>query len=155
MSAPLARARPRRASVAISKSAGRSCWGLTLLRLAATWKGNYASPYLKFAGDATGDPHTIGVDANGFIFFNDTVSAYRLRIDDNGGIHTCGATGGKMGAATLNLGAALYNNGLQVVGARDTGWAAFTGTLNKATVYAVGTVTLPQLAGRLPKCRPR
>jgi hypothetical protein len=36
-----------------------------------------------------------------------------------------------------------------VVGARNTGWAAMTGTTNKATVYDTATVTLPQLAGRM------
>lgn len=37
----------------------------------------------------------------------------------------------------------------QVVGARDTGWAPMTGTANKATVYATGTITLVQLAERV------
>lgn len=40
-------------------------------------------------------------------------------------------------------------NGNQVVGVRSTGWAAMTGSADKATVYAVGSVTLPQLAGRV------
>ena len=39
--------------------------------------------------------------------------------------------------------------GNQVVGARDSGWSAMTGAADKATVYAVGTVTLAQLAGRV------
>lgn len=37
----------------------------------------------------------------------------------------------------------------QVVGARDTGWAAMTGSPDKATAYATGSVTLAQLAGRV------
>jgi hypothetical protein len=37
----------------------------------------------------------------------------------------------------------------QVVGPRDTGWSAMTGSTNKATVYDTSTVTLPQLAGRM------
>lgn len=37
----------------------------------------------------------------------------------------------------------------QVVGARDTGWTAMTGSPDKATAYATGSVTLPQLAGRV------
>jgi hypothetical protein len=40
-------------------------------------------------------------------------------------------------------------NNVQVVGARDTGWAAMTGTPNNGTVYDTATVTLPQLAGRV------
>jgi hypothetical protein len=40
-------------------------------------------------------------------------------------------------------------NGTQVVSARDTGWTAMTGSTDKATAYATGTVTLAQLAGRV------
>jgi hypothetical protein len=39
--------------------------------------------------------------------------------------------------------------GVQIIGARDTGWAAMTGSTNKATVYDTSTVTLAQLAGRV------
>jgi hypothetical protein len=38
---------------------------------------------------------------------------------------------------------------LKVVGARDTGWTAMTGTTNKATSYDTATVTTAQLAGRV------
>lgn len=44
---------------------------------------------------------------------------------------------------------AMSINGSQVVGPRDTGWAAMTGTSNKAAVYDVSSVTLPQLAARV------
>lgn len=37
----------------------------------------------------------------------------------------------------------------QVVGARNTGWAAMTGSADKATVYDTASVTLAQLAGRV------
>jgi len=37
----------------------------------------------------------------------------------------------------------------KVVGARDTGWTAMTGTTNKATSYDTATVTTAQLAGRV------
>ena len=40
-------------------------------------------------------------------------------------------------------------NGTQVVGARDTGWTAMTGTANENTSYDTASVTLPQLAGRV------
>lgn len=39
--------------------------------------------------------------------------------------------------------------GTKVVGARDTGWTAMTGTPDESTAYATGTVTLAQLAGRV------
>jgi hypothetical protein len=37
----------------------------------------------------------------------------------------------------------------QVIGARDTGWTAMTGSSNKATAYDTSTVTTAQLAGRV------
>ena len=40
-------------------------------------------------------------------------------------------------------------NSTQVIGARDTGWTAMTGSSNKATSYDTSTVTLAQLAGRV------
>jgi hypothetical protein len=43
----------------------------------------------------------------------------------------------------------LYNSGTQVVSTRNTGWAAFTNTTNKATSYDTATVTLQQLAERV------
>jgi hypothetical protein len=49
----------------------------------------------------------------------------------------------------LAAGGKLKVSGTQVVGARDTGWTAMTGTPDKASAYATGTVTLPQLAGRV------
>ncbi len=54
--------------------------------------------------------------------------------------------------AVLDLASAngrLRINGTQVVSVRDTGYTAFTGTTNKATSYATGTVTLIQLAERV------
>ncbi len=52
---------------------------------------------------------------------------------------------------TINLasGKVLQINGTQVMGARDTGWTAMTGSTNKATAYDTSTVTLAQLAGRV------
>ncbi len=37
----------------------------------------------------------------------------------------------------------------KTMGARETGYAAMTGAGDKASVYATGSVTLPQLAGRV------
>jgi hypothetical protein len=48
----------------------------------------------------------------------------------------------------LLVGSYRYN-GTQVVGARDTGWTAMTGSPDKATAYATSTITLAQLAGRV------
>lgn len=43
----------------------------------------------------------------------------------------------------------FYYAGTKVVGARDTGWTAMTGTADKASTYDTSTVTLAQLAGRV------
>jgi hypothetical protein len=50
---------------------------------------------------------------------------------------------GNVTANTLKVGSN------QVVGARNTGWTAMTGTLDKLSVYDTTTVTLAQLAGRV------
>jgi hypothetical protein len=48
----------------------------------------------------------------------------------------------------IPAGKAFQQNNLQVVGARQTGWTAPTGTLSRAT-FDQSTVTLPQLAQRV------
>jgi hypothetical protein len=53
------------------------------------------------------------------------------------------------GAGTINISADYYRGGTKVVGARDTGWTAMTGTPDESTAYDTASVTLPQLAGRV------
>jgi hypothetical protein len=63
---------------------------------------------------------------------------------------TIGATtAAAIKGTTINATSAFQQNGTQVVGARDTGWTAMTGTPDKSTSYATGSVTLAQLAGRV------
>lgn len=50
--------------------------------------------------------------------------------------------------ARVNTASAYYKSGVQVLGARKTGWAAATGTATRTT-FATGSVTLPQLAERV------
>jgi hypothetical protein len=52
-------------------------------------------------------------------------------------------------AGVLNLIGSYQVDGVKVVGNRDTGWAAMTGTPDKASAYDVASVTLAQLAGRV------
>jgi hypothetical protein len=52
-------------------------------------------------------------------------------------------------SVNLITGNVLKVNNVQVLGARDTGWTAMTGTPNKAATYDVASVTLPQLAARV------
>jgi len=85
----------------------------------------------------------MGASSTGAIF--GTYSAHDLVAFRNG------AEVGRFDGAGLNLVTAkvFKINSVQVLGARDTGWAAMTGTTNKATVYDTSTVTLAQLAGRV------
>lgn len=50
---------------------------------------------------------------------------------------------------SLRAGGEIRVLGTKVVGSRDTGWLAMTGTANKNTAYDTTSVTLPQLAGRV------
>jgi hypothetical protein len=51
--------------------------------------------------------------------------------------------------ATLLPSGAYAVGGVQVVGGRNTGWTAMTGTPDQASAFATSTVTLAQLAGRV------
>lgn len=83
----------------------------------------------------------------------------QLTLGDSGGnavIDVQGAsTNGNLvltpkGTGVVSTGTNGYAiNGTKVIGARDTGWSAMTGTANEATVYDTATVTLAQLAGRV------
>lgn len=54
-----------------------------------------------------------------------------------------------LGALTLSTGGVLKIASSQVVAARVTGYAAMTGTPDKASTFATASVTLAQLAGRV------
>lgn len=50
---------------------------------------------------------------------------------------------------SFNTGSGAFSiNGTQVLGPRNTGWAAMTGAQNKGTIYDTSTITLVQLAER-------
>ena len=75
--------------------------------------------------------------ANGsFEIINDAGSAVIFRVTDSGSVN-------------IPTGAVYALNNIQVVGGRNTGWAAMTGASNKATSYASSTITLVQLAERV------
>lgn len=107
-----------------------------------------------------------GIDLAGFTMTNyilrgqySYLKEVELILGDSGGnavITVNGAsTNGNLifapkGTGVVSTGTNGYAiSGIKVVGARDTGWAAMTGTTNKATVYDTATVTLAQLAGRV------
>lgn len=80
----------------------------------------------------------------------DTVTGgvFATRLGIGAGVYVGAPTSGDMGAGTLNLDNDLYKDGIKVVGARATGWAAATGTATRTT-FATGSVTLPLLAERV------
>lgn len=99
------------------------------------------------------------------VVIGDQAGTVRLFIPSTGVVGIGGATSSQPGikASATTLVARLADDsadtamqatqfqvsGTKVVGARDTGWSAFTGTTNKGTSYATGTVTLAQLAERV------
>jgi hypothetical protein len=88
---------------------------------------------------------TVGTDTN--------VSGL-LQMQGTGSLFVKNTNGNYLQAADgfldlLKTGSVLKIAGTQVVGPRNTGWTAMTGTTDKATAYDTATVTLPQLAGRV------
>jgi hypothetical protein len=91
-------------------------------------------------GDVTGDD---------YITFASSVDGWVLSVN---GVNTLQVLSTQLTVTqhiALSSGKELRNGGTKVVGARDTGWTAMTGTTNKATSYDTSTVTLAQLAGRV------
>lgn len=56
---------------------------------------------------------------------------------------------GNTGTSFNNIIADIYYTGVKVLGPRNTGWTAMTGTQNKNSTYDTSTVTLSQLAQRV------
>jgi hypothetical protein len=75
------------------------------------------------------------------------VGSERARVA-GGSAATSGATDVLLGGGVLDFGTSLRYRGIQVVGARQTGWAAATGTAIRTT-FATSTVTTEQLAQRV------
>lgn len=92
---------------------------------------------IKLTGNGATPSKWVRVLNGNFEVINNAYSASVLSLSD---------------AGVLNLPVAagrLQIAGTQVVGPRDTGWAAMTGSTNKNTTYDTSTVTLAQLAGRV------
>jgi len=91
---------------------------------------------------------------------NTAAFASASTITNSYGLYVEAATAGTNATITNNYAAGFGGNvnivtgelrqgGVKIVGARDTGWTAFTNTTNKATSYDTATVTLQQLAERV------
>lgn len=87
-----------------------------------------------FAGGNASDPTS---------YYSNTTHTFRSQ--------NLGTTFATLNATAFNVssGRVYQVAGTQVVGPRDTGWTAMTGTPDESTSYATGSVTLPQLAGRV------
>lgn len=92
-----------------------------------------------FLSGSTGVKKQIGVSSGSFRIVNDAGTQELINITDAGLVTTFGA----VSAPSFSV------LGTQVVSSRNTGWSAFTGTSNKATVYDTSTITLNQLAERV------
>lgn len=98
------------------------------------------------------------VDGNGQSFLGNATNGKKkmLRVNTSAGLEFVNdantaiiATLSDTGSLNLQVGQNYAINNTQVVGSRDTGWAAMTGTANKATSYDSATITLVQLAQRV------
>jgi hypothetical protein len=90
----------------------------------------------------------IGIDTDAFFTFStDDTKKFRYSAGTDG--FELWSSNNRRAYIRLNASPALFIADTQVVAARDTGWAAMTGSTNKATVYDTSTVTLAQLAGRV------
>lgn len=107
----------------------------------------------RFYGNATADasglnryPNSLGTS---YFTFSSSLGAWHF-VTDNASALQIYQTQVLVPSIPLNInGSVLQVSGTQVVGARDTGWTAMTGTPNESTSYDTSTVTLPQLAGRV------
>lgn len=80
------------------------------------------------------DPRTLRYEAATTTLRYATSTATLFEIGDDGSVRASGE---------------IRVVGSKVVGSRDTGWVAMTGTGNKSTAYDTSNVTLAQLAGRV------
>lgn len=69
---------------------------------------NSVDPLLKFDGDPTGQAHTVGIDAYGFVVFNDDATRYALILANDGGIHVPNMKSGVDQAAAGAVAGELY-----------------------------------------------
>lgn len=90
--------------------------------------------------DGAGGRKTLRTSSNRFAVLNAAESAELFAIVDGGAVSA---------NADISSGTSFTVGSNKVVGQRDTGWVAFTGTGNKNTSYDTSTITLQQLAQRV------
>lgn len=93
----------------------------------------------------------VGADNSGATLPVDILSAngnHSLRVGNDNTVYFANLVAKVDGSGNFT-GVSYKVSTNQVVGARQTGWAAMTGTPDIATAFATSTVTLAQLAGRV------
>ena len=118
---------------------------VTAARLVAA-DGSDSLPSITFTGDGnTGIFHPA---ADTIAFCKDATEVMRITSDGKVGIGTSSPGYLLDVDGIVNTTASFRVNGVFVVGARQTGWTAPTGTATRTT-FATASVTLPQLAQRV------
>lgn len=113
------------------------------LRIEPTTAGAFG---LRINGDfGTG---SIGVDTGNWITLSDD-DTRKLRYGAGEEAIEFWTSSNRRFYFRINASPAMYINDVKVLGTRETGWTAMTGTSDKATAYDTSTITLPQLAGRV------
>lgn len=107
---------------------GDSTYGVLL-------NGTYGSAAMRVADD-----QYIGLRSN---------NAIKMRYDTAQSEFEIVSSGTERFAVNMGASPFVSLNDVQVVGERNTGWTAMTGSGDESTAYAVGSVTLAQLAGRV------
>jgi hypothetical protein len=114
------------------------------------WRGNdsggNATDYI--VERAVIDDPTNGSEDARWELFNLVAGASTRQIQIGNGVTLGTPTGGLPGTGNLNIAGEHRVNGTKVVGARQTGWTAATGTATRTT-FATSTVTTAQLAERV------
>ena len=115
--------------------------------------GSWQSSANKFAVSSTGALQITGADTSGgtFPFVLKNSAATNLFLVANDGSWQSSASAFSVDSAgAVNTTSVYKKSSTQVVGARATGWTAFSGTgANIATAYDTATITLVQLAERV------
>lgn len=137
-------------------ASGKARFGLDLSfctfdsdKAAITLKANDRIYFNVTASDASGLSRYPSAVSDAYVTYSSALGAINF-VSNNGSILQLYSTStGAIFPVKVRTDVAYYVSTLQVVGARDTGWAAMTGSINKASVYDTSTVTTAQLAGRV------
>ena len=99
------------------------------------------------ATDASGLSRYPSALSTSYQTYSTSLSAWHFVVNNNSALQIYGTQ--IISPLAIRSDVEFRISGAKVVGARDTGWTAMTGTSNKNTAYDTATVTTAQLAGRV------